>query len=66
MNQLASGAYRIPLFIFLWVDARRNCTIGRHGLIFILSKVEDVLSLVVMDALDDLGSDERAFRNNAL
>ena len=55
----------ISLAIVCWIDtcARRT---GSHGLVSVLARVELLLVLVVVDALDHLGSHEGGFCDDAL
>ncbi len=60
------STYRVPFVILLWIHPCTHCAIGTHRLILIFSKVKHMLSLVVVNALDDLGPDKRTSGDDAL
>lgn len=60
ISMLRSGlcrrwSYRIPFLVLLRIDAGARSAVGGHRLIPVLAKMEYILLLVVMHALDDLG-----------
>lgn len=58
--------YWILFVVFLRVHIQARGTASSHSLISVLSCQESVLLLAVVDTLDDLRSDERAFCDNTL
>lgn len=55
----------VAVGILVRVDRASGDTVG-HGLIAVLLELEDILALVPMHTLDDLGSDQRAAGDNTL
>lgn len=54
LTQKVTEAYSVSILVFLRVDTCASSTIGRHSLVFVFSKMEDVLLFVIVNAFHDL------------